>query len=234
MNIKKFGRVALVASATLVAGSGLAIAAPKVVATAHDPLHHVIHEDQYIRLMRVMIPPGKATEFHEQHLDYVNTILQGSHVRIDKIGIPEAENVEMKTNTIRFGAHQGHSYVDKVTNVDTVVNEQVAFEIKTGTKGNFGPADRTKNPAFVLALDKPRVRGWHVVLAPGETTGQYTQSGPGVRVIVTGERMIVTPPNDIGHDVILHPKDGEVTEPGTRTITNGGDTPLEFYEYELL
>ncbi|WAT02137.1 hypothetical protein [Rouxiella chamberiensis] len=42
-----------------------AFAAEKVVATNLEPDHHVILENQYVTVMRVMIRPGQSTLFHE-------------------------------------------------------------------------------------------------------------------------------------------------------------------------
>ncbi len=52
-----------------------------VVATNLEPLHHIILENKYVTVMRVLIQPGQSTQFHEQHLDYVNTHIQGSPVK---------------------------------------------------------------------------------------------------------------------------------------------------------
>jgi hydroxyacyl-ACP dehydratase HTD2-like protein with hotdog domain len=54
-----------------------------VVATDLEPLHHVILENKYVTVMRVLIQPGQSTLFHEQHLDYVNTHIAGSSVKIE-------------------------------------------------------------------------------------------------------------------------------------------------------
>lgn len=209
-------------------------AAKDIVPTADEPMHHVIAQTDDITLMRVMIPPGQSTMFHEQHLDYVNTAIKGTPVHIEYTDHP-AKNAEMVTGKIRFGAHQGKPDTDLVKNTGKTVNHQVAFEIRKHGPQHFGPADRTHVKGFSLVLDKPTVRGWHVHLEPGETTGEYTESGPGVRVIFSGNRLLS---QAHGEQVVstetIQPADGYILKPGTRRIINGGNTPLDFNEYELL
>lgn len=119
-------------SALLAAGS-LALcaiptsqAAEQVIATNLEPLHHVILENQYVTVMRVMLRPGESTMFHEQHLDYVNTHVNGSLVNIAYPDKP-AKDTEMKSGNVKFGAHQGKSETDKVTNTGTTLNHQVSL-----------------------------------------------------------------------------------------------------------
>lgn len=204
-----------------------------VVETKDEPLHHVIMETDDVRVMRVMILPGVRTMWHEQHLDYVNTHISGSPVKIEYIGQPVKQAV-METGHIRFGPHQGKSEVDRITNTGTTLNHQVAFEIKKNGPQGFGGSDRKGIAGFTLALDKPTVYGWHVVLKPGESTGRYTEKGPGVRVIFHGNRLLST---DDGKPTVtqvpLQAADAFLLSPGTRVITNGGSDVLEFNEYEL-
>jgi len=203
-----------------------------IVETRDEPVHHVILENDYVTVMRVMILPGQRTMWHEQHLDYVNTHISGSPVKIEYIGQP-VKTAVMETGHIRFGPHQGKSEVDRITNTGTTLNHQVAFEIKKDGPENFGGDDRAKVAGFTLALDKPTVRGWHVKLEPGQSTGVYTQKGPGVRVIFSGNRLLLTSGDKKVTQDTIQAADAFLLEPGTRSITNAGNTTLEFNEYEL-
>ncbi|MEI2264595.1 hypothetical protein [Erwinia sp. CGal63] len=221
----------LIALATVPAAQ----AEEKVVATDLEPLHHVILENQYVTVMRVMIRPGQSTLFHEQHLDYVNTHVNGSLVHISYPDEP-AKDLEMKTGNVKFGAHQGKSDTDKVTNTGTTLNHQVAFEIKQHGPQNFGGATRPDNPEFKQVLDQKTVKGWKVTLQPGESTTLYTQHGPGVRVFFTEGRLLESIPGQPNHnkEVWLHRGDAMLTQSGQVELTNGGETPLVFNDYELL
>ena len=210
-------------------------ASEPVVATNLEPLHHVILENKYVTVMRVLIQPGQTTEFHEQHLDYVNTHIQGSPVKIEYLSKPE-NNTEMKSGNVKFGAHQGESEVDKVTNTGNTVNHQVAFEIKLAGPQHFGGASRPQSDAIQLVLDKKTVKGWKVSLKPGESTGEYVQKGPGVRVFFTEGRILLA---DVAHpnrvkQIWVHPGDAFLTSPGKKDITAASDKDIVFNDYELL
>jgi hypothetical protein len=212
----------------------LAHAADEIVATNLEPYHHVILENKYVTVMRVMIPAGKTTLFHEQHLDYVNTHIDGSTVKISYLDKPAADS-EMKSGNVKFGAHQDVHEVDKVQNTSSHLNMHVAFEIKKIGPQHFGNTSRPDTLVFQNVLDKKTVRGWKVTLQAGETTA-YTQYGPGVRVFFTEGRLLVNIPGKINRnrEIWVHKGDAMLTTGGRVELTNGGDTPLVFNDYELL
>ncbi|ORM67970.1 hypothetical protein HA48_21115 [Pantoea wallisii] len=226
--------ITLSGSALLMAGLQVH-AAEKVVATDLEPLHHVILENKYVTVMRVLIQPGHATLFHEQHLDYVNTHIEGSPVKIEYTTKP-AIDYEMKSGNVKFGAHQGKSNSDRVTNTGSSVNHQVAFEINLPGPQNFGGATRPESQAFQQVLDKKNVKGWKVTLKPGENTGEYVQHGPGVRVFFTEGRILLADPAHENRvkEMWVHPGDAFLTEPGKVDITAASSENIIFNDYELL
>jgi hypothetical protein len=73
-----------------------------------------------------------------------------------------------------------------------------------------------------------------VVLKPGETTGQITQTAPGLRVYVRGGVLAETAPGSA--DRGMAPSEGEFIwqDAGqTRAVKNTGTTAIEFVEFEL-
>jgi hypothetical protein len=232
--IQKTLRNSLLCSALLAAGIQ-AQAAEKVVATDLEPLHHVILENKYVTVMRVLIQPGQSTLFHEQHLDYVNTHIEGSPVKIEYPDKP-VNNTEMKSGNVKFGEHQGKSDTDKVTNTGNSVNHQVAFEINIPGPQHFGGATRPVNDAFQPVLDKKTVKGWKVTLKPGESTGEYIQHGPGVRVFFTEGRILIADHTHTNRvkEVWVHPGDAFLTEPGKVDLTAASTDNIVFNDYELL
>lgn len=226
---------ALLAGGMLLSAVPVASAAEEVIATDLEPLHHVIMENQYVTVMRVMIRPGQSTMFHEQHLDYVNTHVNGSMVHISYPNKP-AKDHEMKSGDVKFGQHQGKSDEDKVTNTDNTLNHQVSFEIKQTGPLNFGGATRPEGAQFRQVLDEKTVKGWKVSLQPGEVTREFEQHGPGVRVFFTEGRLLLAVPGKPNRtqEIWVHRGDALLTEPGKVEFTNGGETPLLFNDYELL
>ncbi|WP_144114262.1 cupin domain-containing protein [Paraburkholderia sp. BCC1886] len=211
-----------------------AAAGNRVVPTAEEPRHHVVMQNSQMRVMRVMIRPGESTMWHAQNLTFVNTIVNGSRAYIQRKDEHGGKVVDMKTGSVRFGDYQTSGIVDQVSNIGDALIHQIAFEVIALERGNYGNADRSGVSAFSLVLDKARVRGWRLRLQPGEIAAPYRQFGPGLRVVLSGERLIEQSPGDIGKQTTLHKGDAFFTEAGTRVLTNGGETPLEVMEYELL
>ena len=206
----------------------------RVVPIYDEPGHHVVMQNSEMRVMRVMIRPGTSTMWHAQNLDFVNTIISGSHTVIARKGEGPGKKVEMVTGSVRYGDYQRAPIVDQVSNVGQTLIHQIAFEIIDLANGNYGKADRSQVKNFSIVLDKPRVRGWRLKLAPGETTARYRQDGPGIRVVLAGARLIESRPGEIGQQISLRHGDAMFTTPATLAITNADSEPLELMEYELL
>ena len=205
----------------------------EIVETAQDTYHHVIFENEDIRLMRVIIPPHGKTRWHRQSLDYVNTPIVGTTIHTDSLSEPSKDGT-MKAGEVRYLPYSQKSDVDQVINTGDTVNSQVTFEIKRKGVGHFGPADRANSQAFRMILDKPVVRGWHVHLEPGQSTGDYTQSGPGVRVFLIGGRLMTREKGAVAFsEQHLNQADAQVLAKGTFEVINGGMEPLDYNEYEL-
>lgn len=205
-----------------------------IVPIYDEPGHHVVMQNGEMRVMRVMIRPGTSTLWHAQNLTFVNTIISGSHTVIARKGEGPGKHVEMVTGSVRFGDYQRSPIVDKVSNVGTSLIHQIAFEITALAPGHYGPSDRSQVSNFSVVLDQARVRGWRLKLAPGEITQSYRQDGPGIRVVLSGARLIEKSPGELGQQVSLRHGDAMFTTPGLRTITNASEEPLELMEYELL
>lgn len=83
-------------------------------------------------------------------------------------------------------------------------------------------------------MDNERVRGWRLLLDPGQTAAPFTQTAPGLRIVLDGGEIaeIVAGQPDRGMNLRL----GEFywQEPGmTRAIRNIGSTRVELIEFEL-
>ena len=83
-------------------------------------------------------------------------------------------------------------------------------------------------------MDNERVRGWRLVLEPGQSAAAITQQAPGLRIVLDGGIIAENVPGQPERGMYL--KSGEYywQEPGvTRAISNTGTTRVEFVEFEL-
>ncbi len=62
-------------------------------------------------------------------------------------------------------------------------------EINVPKPGQFPGPNRSAAPAYISVVDNVRVQAWRLKLAPGESAPAITQSGPGVRVVIVGNRL---------------------------------------------
>ena len=208
-------------------------AASDAVPAAQEARHHVIFADEALRVMRVLIPPGDYTRWHTHTHDFVITVLKGSSTRSEEAGESRAVLGEMVTNTVLFAPYAQKALTHQVHNTSTWLNHQLAFEILTPGPGRYGAADRGAEPAYRMVFDNPRVRAWRLKLEPGAVAAPVVQNGPGLRVILAGERVIDTGTNGSVLETDIRAGDAAMLAPDTRSVANGGGAPLDMIEYEL-
>jgi len=205
----------------------------EIVPTANDPLHHVIYEDADLRLYRVLIRPGQSTKWHEQHLDYVNTAIQGTPIHKESLDESPKDAV-MSPDAVRFLPYRAKADVDIVRNTGDRVNHQVTFEIKRATSKTPGSPVRPDGGTFRLVLDKPSVRGWRVHLEPGESTGRYRMGAPVVRIVLgTGRLLVRDGDSTVWRQQRVDLADAFVLPAGMTEVVNGSDSAIDYNEFEL-
>jgi hypothetical protein len=83
-------------------------------------------------------------------------------------------------------------------------------------------------------MDNERVRGWRLVLEPGETAGSFTQTAPGVRIVLDGSEIAELVPGQADRGMNLRMGEFYWQDPGMiRAVRNAGTTRLELFEFEL-
>ena len=93
---------------------------------------------------------------------------------------------------------------------------------------------RTDVPAYTSVLDNERVRGWRLMLQPGESAAAIVQIAPGVRIVVQGGDIVEIAPEKPDHELNLNRGDFVWQAAGTtRAVRNVGTSPVEWVEFEL-
>ena len=139
----------------------------------------------------------------------------------------------MDTNAVGFAAYQEKPYIHRVTNRGTEPFWIVSFEILLPEPGRFSPADRMQAPAYVLELDNNRLRIWRLKLDPGQAASTV-KSGPGLRVLLSGDQITETTGDAPGRDVPVKRGGFEWQPAGARPgIKNTGQSPVELLDFEL-
>jgi len=207
----------------------------KPVPIAKAPYHRPVFTNQYVTMLDVYVPPGRNTGYHIHVQDSVSVNISVG----DQTNQDFGSTVVSPPNRGEKGRATFAPYVKdgmrthKATNVGQTPFHNVSFLFTSPQPYRLTPSTRNV-PGFTQVMDNERVRGWRVVLQPGQSTGQITQTAPGVRIVVSGGEIAEIVPGAVDRGWYLG--DGEYfwQDPGTtRSIRNIGTTPVEFLEFEL-
>lgn len=204
------------------------------------PFHVPVFSNDYITLLRINIPPGRDTGFHTHYADSVSVNLSpalrtnqpygSSEVSAPAVGEPVPGRVSFNNVT------KNGSYTHKADNVGSTPFHNVSFILKDRSMWMNGPAvsNRSGVSGYTQIMDNERIRAWRVVLAPGEATGQYTQTAPGLRVYIRGGVMDELVPGSASRGMAPYEGGFIWQDAGqTRVVKNTGSTIIEFVEFEL-
>jgi len=204
------------------------------------PFHVPVFSNDYITLLRINIPPGRDTGFHTHYADSVSVNLSpalrtnqpygSSEVSAPAVGEPVPGRASFNNVT------KNGSYTHKADNVGSTPFHNVSFILKDRSMWMNGPAvsNRSGVSGYTQIMDNERIRAWRVVLAPGEATGQHTQTAPGLRVYIRGGVMDELVPGSASRGMAPYEGGFIWQDAGqTRAVKNTGSTIIEFVEFEL-
>jgi quercetin dioxygenase-like cupin family protein len=200
------------------------------------PYHRPVFTNQYLTLLDIYIPPGRNSGYHTHSQDSVSVnIVVGQQTNQDfgsETITPPAGGGERGRATFFPYVKEGPR-THKATNIGPTPFHNVSFLLTSPTPYKTTPSTRAVH-GFTQVMDNERVRGWRVQLEPGQSTGQMTQSAPGLRIVVVGGEIAELVPGVADRAWWLSQGQYFWQEPGTtRSIKNIGTTPVDFVEFEL-
>lgn len=200
-----------------------------------EPHHHVLLENEFVRVYRVVIAHGDATLWHEHKLDFGVAMVNGSMLRGDfPHETPGSQWMAATANFLYF-PFGSRSVIHKFNNIDEAqLNHQLAFEMIQSSPTGFAIDDRSGAFGYKQEIDNNRIRVWRLKLAPGESAGQVVQRAPGIRFVISGARFTETHGEDAESEHKVSAGDWQYL-PGAaiRTVTNVDAVPLEMIEVEI-
>ena len=90
------------------------------VPVEQEPHHHVIFENQYVRVLDVVVRPGETTLFHRHSLDNVAVLLSDATMRNQAAGKDWADS-PAKEGTVHFAAGTQKPYAHRIANKGSTV-----------------------------------------------------------------------------------------------------------------
>ena len=231
----------LLAAAVVAVGCALAqpVAAQeeeRAVPILQAPFHVPVFTNEYVTLLKINVPPGRDTGYHIHSSDSVSVNIEPADMRNQNFGssgvTPPARGERGRANfanTIKEGPR-----THKASNVGQTPFHNVTFILRRPGPHGFTTSSRTGVRGFTQILDNERVRGWRVVLEPGQSTGEIKQQAPGLRIVVEGGVLAELVPGQADRGMSLRAGDFLWQDAGTtRAVRNTGMTRLEFVEFEL-
>lgn len=108
---------------------------PTAKGTAEDPVlveqephHHIIFENQYVRVLDVVVKPGETTLFHKHSLDNVPVILTNADNRTQFAG-KDWGTTPAKAESVGFIPGAAKPYVHRINNQGSTVFHVIDIEV---------------------------------------------------------------------------------------------------------
>lgn len=198
------------------------------------PYHLPAFTNEYITLLNVTVPPGKNTGYHIHSNDSVSVNVGAARMANQNFGEKEQGPARISrpgeasyTNYIKLGQR-----THKASNMGSTPFHNISFLLRKPLPGDFKPGARAET--YTQIMDNERVRGWRLVLEPGQSAPAITQSAPGVRIVLDGGEIAEAVPGVRDRGMWLKHADVFWQDAGvTRAVRNIGTTRVELLEFEL-
>jgi hypothetical protein len=198
------------------------------------PFHLPVFRNEYVTVLKIDLPPHRTTGFHTHSTDSVSVNIEAADVANQLPGQPQTPPNHSKRGQPSFTAYsKGPPRTHEATNMGETFFHNVSFLLNQPGPGRFQPSTRAGAAGYTQVMDNERVRGWRLVLAPGEVSGVVTQTAPGLRIVLDGSEIAELVPGQVDRGMNLRAGEFYWQEPGTRAVRNNGTTPLELFEFEL-
>ena len=204
-----------------------------------EPSHHLVLENEYVRVFKVEVAPHTSTLMHRHRHDYIFVTLGDAHVSNEVEGKPPVD-LKLPDGDTRFTpgnfAHMAKDLSDEpFRNVTIELLQDEKLRQMPSHWGSEESGERTFPGVRIRTLFvKDGVRGSEVNLEAGAVVPSHHHDGPHLVIALTDL--------DLRSDIEgkgampVHLKSGDVKwVPGgyTHTVTNEGKAPARFITVEF-
>ncbi len=199
------------------------------------PFHLPVFKNEYVTVLKIDVPPHRKTGFHTHVADAVSVNIEEADMANQMPGEKPGPPQRSKRGQPSFTAYSKQPpRTHQALNMGETPFHNVVFLLNDPRPGRLAPSSRAGISGYTQIMDNERVRGWRLVLEAGQTAGAFTQTAPGLRIVLDGGEIaeLVAGQPDRGMNLRL----GEFywQDPGvTRAMRNTGSTRLELFEFEL-
>jgi len=207
---------------------GLAVPVDK--AAYHVP----VFRNEYVALVNVYIPPKRSAGYHIHSMDQISVLVEDADQVAQVLGEQPTPPRRNPRGNVTYTAFSKKAVTHRVSNVGPTPFHNIVVTILYPEAGRFVPGSRTEVPGYALILDNERVRGWRLVLDPGQSVAAVTQRAPGLRVVIDGGEISESVAGAADRGMNLKLGEFYWQEPGvTRAVRNIGTSRVQFVEFEL-
>ena len=206
--------------------------APVGVPIEKEPMHRLKFENEFVRLFDVLVPIGKATEYHTHIYDGVSVRVSNAQI-IDEVAGGEKTPFAIKYGEATFGVRSS-ALTHRVVNSGKSDFRNIFIEILPGKNTANATPFPVLTDAHVILMDNSRVRVNRLVLKPGESSKLHTHTMLGLGIILYDSKIEITSPGSAPR--LLEPKAGDFAWQNagtTHMIKNIGSTVFEVIDIEI-
>jgi len=199
------------------------------------PFHLPVFKNEYVTVLKIDVPPHRNTGFHTHTTDSVSVNIEPADMANQLPGEKQTPPQHSKRGEPNFVAYSKQPpRTHKASNMGETPFHNVSFLLNYPQPGRFSPSSRAGVSGYTQIMDNERVRGWRLVLEPGQTTAAFTQTAPGLRIVLDGSEIAELVPGQPERGMNLRLGEFYWQDPGvTRAVRNSGTTRLELFEFEL-
>jgi hypothetical protein len=226
----------LVVCACALAQPQPAAAQPEPVAVPIDKAsyHWPVFKNEHVTVLRVLFPPGKGSNYHTHSTDQFGVIIDVGNNSNQLLGEEPAPPRPPTRGNVGYTAYSKKSMTHRSTNLGSIPFHNVVVSLNYPAPGRFTAGSRTDVPGYQQVLDNERVRGWRLILEPGQAVAAITQKASGIRIVVDGGEITESAPGEADRGQGLRSGDFYWQDGGvTRAVRNSGTSRIEIVEFEL-
>jgi predicted metal-dependent enzyme (double-stranded beta helix superfamily) len=199
------------------------------------PYHLLVFRNEYLTVLKIDVPPHRNTGFHIHTMDSVSVNIEDADVTDQLPGEKQTPPQRSRRGQATFTAYSKHPpRIHKASNVGETPLHSVSAILNDSQPGRFSPSSRAGISGYTEIMENDRVRGWRLVLEPGQTAGIFTQKAPGLRIVLDGGEIAELVPGQPDRGMNLRVGEFYWQDPGgMRAVRNTGTTRVEFVEFEL-
>jgi len=147
------------------------------------PFHQPVFKNEFVTVLKIDVPPHRNTGFHTHTADSVSINIEAADMANTLPGQPQSPPQHSRRGQANFTAYsKAPPRTHKASNMGETPFHNVSFIFNYQQPGRFQPSPRSG--PYTQIMDNERVRGWRLVLEPGQTAEAVTQSAPGLRVVL--------------------------------------------------